>query len=174
MNDTEDSPVHEWVQDYYGEVLKATEDLKTNACCAVGAPSHRVGAALLNIHDDVMSRFYGCGFPIPEAVPGALAHEQPGPRDRPGHPVRVVPGTLLHRAVGVCELLVNSAHHQAPADEPPAIRVSARAPDGVIEGIEAPAHGFCLGVQWHPEFLLSEGDRRLFAAFVAACREGRR
>jgi len=70
MTDTEDSHVHEWVQDYYGEVLKATADLKTNACCAVGAPSLRVGAALLNIHDDVLSRFYGCGFPIPEAVKG--------------------------------------------------------------------------------------------------------
>jgi putative glutamine amidotransferase len=39
----------------------------------------------------------------------------------------------------------------------------------VIEGIEAPAYRFCLGVQWHPEFHISEGDRRIFRAFVAAC-----
>ena len=42
------------------------------------------------------------------------------------------------------------------------------APDGVIEGIEAPAYRFCIGVQWHPEFLISEGDARLFRAFLGA------
>ena len=45
----------------------------------------------------------------------------------------------------------------------------ATAPDGVIEGIEDPRRRFCLGVQWHPEYGLSDGDRRLFAAFIAAC-----
>ena len=44
-------------------------------------------------------------------------------------------------------------------------------PDGVIEGIEAPARRFCIGVQWHPEFSISAGDRALFAAFVDAARQ---
>jgi putative glutamine amidotransferase len=67
------------------------------------------------------------------------------------------------------EMGVNSAHHQAVKDPAPGLVVDAVAPDGVIEGIEAPARRFCLGVQWHPEYLLSDGDRRLFAAFIAAC-----
>ena len=29
---------------------------------------------------------------------------------------------------------------------------------------------FVLGVEWHPEYALSEGDTRIFAAFVAAAR----
>ena len=107
---------------------------------------------------------------IADAVPEALAHEQPNPRDEAGHQVEVVAGTLLRRIVGTDCLAVNSAHHQAAADEPAGVVVNARAPDGVIEGIEAPAHGFCLGVQWHPEFEISEGDGRLFAAFVEAAR----
>ena len=37
------------------------------------------------------------------------------------------------------------------------------------EGVREPERRFCLGVQWHPEYLLSDGDRRLFAAFIAAC-----
>ena len=41
-------------------------------------------------------------------------------------------------------------------------------PDGVIEGIEAPRYRFCIGVQWHPEFLISEGDAKLFRAFLGA------
>jgi putative glutamine amidotransferase len=105
---------------------------------------------------------------IPDAVPDALAHEQPNPRDQPGHDVFVVKGTLLHRIVGAETLAVNSAHHQAAKDVPEGVVVDARAADGVIEGIEAPRYRFCLGVQWHPEFHIGAGDRRIFASFVAA------
>ena len=83
----------------------------------------------------------------------------------------VVKGTLLHRIVGAETLAVNSAHHQAAKDAPPGVVVDALAPDGVIEGIEAPRYRFCLGVQWHPEFHISEGDRKIFTAFVAAAKE---
>lgn len=107
---------------------------------------------------------------IPDAVPDALAHEQPNPRDEPGHMVNVAPGTLLHRIVGVGELAVNSAHHQAAADEPEGLVINARATDGVIEGNEAPAYRFCLGVQWHPEFRITHADAAIFQAFVAASR----
>ena len=105
---------------------------------------------------------------IPDEVPGALAHEQPNPRTEPGHAVRVAPGTLLHRIVGVDELPVNSAHHQAVKSVPGGIVVDAVAPDGVIEGIEDPGQRFCLGVQWHPEYDINPGDARIFAAFVGA------
>jgi putative glutamine amidotransferase len=106
---------------------------------------------------------------IPDQVRDALAHEQPNPRDEAGHTVKVTAGTLLHDIVGVEELAVNSAHHQAVEALAPGAVVDAVAPDGVIEGIEDPRYRFCLGVQWHPEFLISPGDAKLFAAFVAAC-----
>lgn len=105
---------------------------------------------------------------IPDEVPGALAHEQPNPRDQPGHDVAVVPGTQLHRITGAERLPVNSAHHQAVKAVGAGIVVNARASDGVIEGIEDPSRRFCIGVEWHPEFSLSAGDTRLFAAFIAA------
>ena len=107
---------------------------------------------------------------VPDAVPGALAHEQPNPRHEAGHAVTVTPGSRLAEIVGSVELTVNSAHHQAVATAGPALRVNATAPDGVIEGVEHPAHRFCLGVQWHPEFFVDAGDRALLAAFVAAAR----
>ena len=105
---------------------------------------------------------------IPDAVPGALAHEQPNPRTEPGHSVSVAPDTLLHCIVGSGTMAVNSAHHQAAADEPDGVVVNARAPDGVIEGIEAGGFRFCLGVQWHPEFHIDPGDGRIFEALVRA------
>jgi arsenite methyltransferase len=58
------------VRDYYGGVLTGSEDLATNACCAAGAPPARVAEALRQVHPDVAARFYGCGFPIPEALEG--------------------------------------------------------------------------------------------------------
>ena len=107
---------------------------------------------------------------IPDSLPDALQHEQPNPRHEAGHTVRVVPGTLLHRIVGAEVMRVNSAHHQAVDDPGPFARVNARAPDGVVEGVEDDRFAFCLGVQWHPEFAIDAGDRRIMAALVAACR----
>ena len=106
---------------------------------------------------------------IPDSVPQALAHEQPNPRDQPGHSVRVLPGSLLARIVGAERMEVNSAHHQAVRD-PGRATACALAPDGVIEAIEDAGHKFCLGVQWHPEFHIDPGDRRIFDALIAACR----
>ncbi|MEK9796774.1 MAG: gamma-glutamyl-gamma-aminobutyrate hydrolase family protein [Alphaproteobacteria bacterium] len=105
---------------------------------------------------------------IPDEVTGALAHEQPNPRDEPGHSVAVTPDTLLHRIVGRDSLDVNSAHHQAAKGEPSGVKINAVAPDGVIEGIEATDKTFCLGVQWHPEYGVSAGDADIFRAFIAA------
>ncbi len=105
---------------------------------------------------------------IPDEVDGALEHEQPNPRGEPGHSVTLAPGSLLARICGARELAVNSAHHQAVRDVGPGVAVNAVAPDGVIEGIEAPGYRFCLGVQWHPEYGVSNGDAPLFEAFVAA------
>ena len=107
---------------------------------------------------------------IPDSVAGALEHEQPNPRHEPGHEVAVVPGTLLHRIVGATVMAVNTAHHQAVADPGPHAVIDARASDGVIEGIEDPRQRFALGVQWHPEFGIDPGDRRIFDALVAAAR----
>lgn len=107
---------------------------------------------------------------IPDEVPGALAHEQPNPRTEAGHVVAVSPGTLLHRITGMAELPVNSAHHQAVKELAPGFVVDAVASDGIVEGIEDPGKRFLIGVQWHPEYFISEGDSRLFAAFIAAAR----
>jgi putative glutamine amidotransferase len=104
---------------------------------------------------------------IPDAIPGALGHEQKTPHFEPSHEVTISPGTLLSRLVGP-RMQVNSSHHQAVRDPGRGV-VNATAPDGVIEGIEDPTQRFCLGVQWHPEFLADPGDRAIFAAFVAAC-----
>ncbi len=105
---------------------------------------------------------------IPDAIPHALAHEQPNPRHEPGHAVAIVADTLLHRITGMRAMNVNSAHHQAVRHPGPHAIVNAVAPDGVIEGIEDARYRFCLGVQWHPEYRIDPGDRLIFDALIAA------
>jgi putative glutamine amidotransferase len=103
---------------------------------------------------------------IPDALPAALPHEQTTSHDLPAHEVSIIPGTLLHRLVGA-RMQVNTSHHQAVKDAGRST-VNALAPDGVIEGIEDASRKFCLGVQWHPEYLVDPGDAAIFAALIAA------
>ena len=107
---------------------------------------------------------------IPDAVAGALEHEQVNPRHQAGHDITVVAGTMLHEIVGTPLMAVNTAHHQAVRQPGPRAVVNANAEDGVIEGIEDTGYRFALGVQWHPEFFIDPGDRKIFEAFIAACR----
>ena len=102
---------------------------------------------------------------IPNEIENSLPHEQPNPRDEPSHLVTIMTGTLLHDIVGVTQMHVNSAHHQAVGEVSDTAIVDAIAPDGVVEGIEAPQQKFCLGVQWHPEFEVDPNDIRIFVAF---------
>lgn len=107
---------------------------------------------------------------IEDEVTDSLLHEQPNPRNEAGHKVTLKQGSLLQKIVGGEVLPVNSAHHQAVKAVGAGVVVNATAPDGVIEGIEDPRYRFCLGVQWHPELDVSEGDRKIFSAFIDAAK----
>lgn len=87
------------------------------------------------------------------------------------HTVTVRRDTLLSRILGQDTVLVNSQHHQAVDKVAPGLVLSALSEDGIVEGIEKPDAKFCLGVQWHPEWLQAAADpamQRIFDAFVAA------
>lgn len=63
-------PLQGFIKEYYGKLLASSADLKTNACCATGAPPAWIASRLANVHPDVTDRFYGCGFPIPHGLTG--------------------------------------------------------------------------------------------------------
>lgn len=87
------------------------------------------------------------------------------------HTVTVRRGTLLSRILGQDTVLVNSQHHQAVDRVAPGFTLAALSEDGIVEAIEKPDARFCLGLQWHPEWL-SDADpamQGLFDAFVNAC-----
>lgn len=62
--------VKENTKEYYGKVLKKSSDLKTNACCTtVKYPKH-ITDVVKEIHDDVITTYYGCGLVIPDSLKG--------------------------------------------------------------------------------------------------------
>ena len=109
---------------------------------------------------------------LPTQRPSDVQHHETPPYDKVAHMVDVVPGTPLHKAVGLAQMPVNSYHHQALKDMGRGLQVAATAPDGVVEAVYLPEHKFALAVQWHPEFsrLSDENSRKIFRAFVEACR----
>jgi putative glutamine amidotransferase len=99
-----------------------------------------------------------------------IAHDEEGPRDSRSHEVIIEPGSLIAGAMGIERGKVNSFHHQSVKDVAAGMRVTARAPDGVIEGLESTDHNWwVLAVQWHPEEMTESPepwDRGLFKAFA--------
>lgn len=90
--------------------------------------------------------------------------------DVPVHNIDVVEGSFLYRVLGERHR-VNSAHHQLLKDVAPCMRVTASAPDSVVEAIEHRDFPNIIGVQFHPE-MMSHKDKKMqgiFDAFVSDC-----
>ena len=106
---------------------------------------------------------------LPDRPGTTLDHRQSEPGDVATHEVKIAPGSELARTMGLRRTRVNSFHHQAVDRLGRGLRAVAWAPDGVIEGIEAPARDFLLGVQWHVEILTPGPEHAaLFSGLVAA------
>lgn len=112
---------------------------------------------------------------IASQVPGAQRHERipRACRDHLSHTMSVEAGTRLASIVGTGPLGVNSFHHQALKEVAPGLVINGRAPDGIVEAVDAVNHPFALGLQWHPEALVDKdaGARRIFSALIEASRK---
>ena len=99
-----------------------------------------------------------------------IAHDDEGARNSRTHEIEIVPGSLIAEAVGAEHVSVNSFHHQSVKRVADGMRVTARSPDGIIEGIESTDEDWwVMGVQWHPEEMTDSAepwDRGLFKAFA--------
>jgi len=108
-----------------------------------------------------------------------LHHGVPGVEDGARlHDVAVEPDSRLAAALGASTVTVSSHHHQAVTRVGPSTRLVARAPDGVVEGVELAERDapWVVGVQWHPEDTAADdpAQQQLFDTFVAQCTHARR
>ena len=95
-----------------------------------------------------------------------IKHSQDADRSEPTHTVKLAEGSILHALYRSGTIAVNTFHHQAVRKAGPRFRVTAVAPDNVIEAIESSEFKPIMGVQWHPEWLGDEGQK-IFSWLVA-------
>ena len=107
-----------------------------------------------------------------------VKHRQNAPREYGTHTITVNRGTTLYGILK--EVLedgdtyrVNSFHHQSVEDVAPGFVVSATAPDGIVESIEMKGNPNVIGVQFHPEGPVSEGDDALLPLFLQLVKASR-
>jgi putative glutamine amidotransferase len=104
--------------------------------------------------------------------PGVERHGQPGEiGEREERPIEVEPGSLLAGVLGSTVTTGSCHHHQAVAKLGAGLRVTARAADGIVEGLELedPAGRWLVAVQWHPEDTAGDDpvQQALFDALIA-------
>jgi putative glutamine amidotransferase len=98
--------------------------------------------------------------------------DEPPSSTDPIHEAAFEPDSRLADIAGGAEARINSSHHQAIEKPGKNLRITAQAPDGVIEGVEWTGDSnWVVGVQWHPERMTGDVfSERLFSDFVAAAR----
>jgi putative glutamine amidotransferase len=100
---------------------------------------------------------------------GLMGHGVPGVEGGATlHDVDIDTDSRLGRAMGTMTAECSSHHHQAMDQLGTGLRVTARAPDGIVEGIELDGAAWIVGAQWHPEDTAGRDpvQQSLFDAFV--------
>lgn len=69
-DDQFDTGIKDAVRDYYGKTLRRSDDLQTDACCTPDSMPDYAKPIIAKIHDEVLTRYYGCGLVLPELMTG--------------------------------------------------------------------------------------------------------
>ena len=86
-----------------------------------------------------------------------INHEKPfGDARSHIHDVNIETDTKLYEIVNEKNIRVNSIHHQAINNLGNDLKISAKSPDGVVEGIELTNNWNAIGIQWHPENMIDD------------------
>ncbi len=116
--------------------------------------------------------------PSVHEIDGRLDHRMPESEETDikfgvQHRVNFTKDGYLHKLLGVDDAAVNSLHFQAVDRLGDNLTVEAHAEDGTIEAIKHSKAGYCVGVQWHPEYQAGENiiSAPLFADFERAMRD---
>jgi putative glutamine amidotransferase len=162
---------------YYGEQVSApinlSPDQRTDFDLHLFQAALKAGKAILAICHGMQVMNISCGGSLYQDIatqlPVSISHRGEEGQIPARHRVLVEPETRLASLLGsLAEFEVTSTHHQAVKELGNTLKVNARSPDGLVEGIELPHYPRVIGIQWHPEKdRASEASKRLFKEFVA-------
>ena len=107
------------------------------------------------LYQDLESQYPELKIQHPQATLGQFAT----------HHVELTAGSKLAKLYGRSTIKVNSRHHQAVKAVGKGLKVTAVAPDGVVEGMESTDTDLFLGVQWHPENMWQQEDPQQLVVF---------
>lgn len=140
--------------DYWMMTAALDEDFPTLATCR--------GMQVMNVV---------CGGTLYQDLPtqfdSDVQHRDPELVDFTYHDVTIEDGSLLAQIMGAGKLNVNSWHHQGVKTVGEGLTVTARSDDGLVEALEMQDKTFMLGVQFHPEWRVVEGDDSFLPFFTA-------
>lgn len=82
------------------------------------------------------------------------------------HSININLNTKLYKIINQKVIHTNSMHHQSVKKLGDNLVISAYSDDNVVEAIELQDHPFAIGLQWHPEYLLSQHEFKIFSEFI--------
>jgi putative glutamine amidotransferase len=127
---------------------------------------HQRGTLIQDIPTALSKRLHAVPHGTTDIAAGAKSGDQ-------FHNAALTDGSILAKLAGSSVVRINSRHHQAIGKLGENLRVTAEAPDKVIEGVEWTGDSnWVVGVQWHPERMPPEHtfSKRLFEELLAAAR----
>lgn len=108
---------------------------------------------------------------IPSQTNATICHVQSSKIRAEGtHSISITEDSKLAEILGTTKIYVNSYHHQSVKEIAKGFKISAVAPDGIIEAIES-EDGLIIAVQWHPEEMKRENHfKEMFEKFILSCQ----
>ncbi len=131
------------------------------------------GKPVLGICLGMQEMNVACGGTLIQDIPTETETSEIHRGENSGHEVVIDADSKLGGILGKMRFPANSAHHQAVEVPGKGLKVVAKSPEGIVEGIERTDLPFALGVQWHPEAMSGDPHQRLFAALIEAARGAR-
>lgn len=104
-----------------------------------------------------------------------INHRDPKLEDFTYHDCKIIDkNSKLFGMLKSKEIVVNSWHHQGIERVGKGLKITAKSPDGMIEGLELENATFVVGVQFHPEWHVFEGDESYLPVFTTLIEYGAR
>ena len=165
---------HDTPAEYYGEKDHPSNRIKLKRSCfekEIYASVYKKNKPILGICGGmqlIAALEGGKMHPFLPDDPQFQEHTQDVPANQVFHKIKVIKESNLYNLLDQPndDVWVNSVHRQGVKSLGKNHKATAFAEDNLIEAFEDTNHSFCIGIQWHPEFLITKQDKALFNHFI--------